>query len=107
MCTMSGTNAATVQAIYDKMNAVLQMHNIPWVNCIGVGVDITSVNVGWHNSILTRVQAVNPSVYFMGCPCHIAHDTASAAPDALQHETAFDVEEPVVYLFCWFDKSTK
>ena len=66
------------------MNAVFNLHNIPWVNCIGVGVDNTRVNIGRHNSIMTRVRGVNPSVYFMGCPCHIAHNVASAAADATE-----------------------
>ena len=43
----------------------------------------------------------------MGCPCHIAHNTASGAADALRNETGFDVEELVVDMFYWFDKSTK
>ena len=107
MCTTSGKAAGTAQAIFDKMNAVLNLHNIPWVNCIVVGVDNTSVNIGRHNSIMTRVHGVNPSVYFMGCPCHIAHNVASAAADAFRNEVDFDVEELVVDIFYWFDKSTK
>lgn len=56
---------------------------------------------------MTRVHGVNPSVYFMGCPCHIAHNVTSAAADAHRNEVDFDVEELVVDLFYWFDKSTK
>ena len=40
-------------------------------------------------------------------PCHIAHNTANAAADAFRREIGFDVEEVVVDLFYWFDKSTK
>lgn len=43
----------------------------------------------------------------MGCPCHMAHSTAKVAADALLHETAFDIEELVLDLFYWFDKSPK
>ena len=107
MGTTSGTNSATAQAIFDKMNAVLAMHNIPWEKCVGVGVDNTSVNLGRHNSIMTKVHQINSKVYFMGCPCHIAHNAASAASDRFRQETGFDVEELVVDLFYWFDKSTK
>ena len=49
----------------------------------------------------------NTSVYFMGCPCHIAHSVASAAADAYRNEVDFDVEELVVENFYWLDKSTK
>ena len=107
MCTTSGQDAATVQTIFEKMNAVLIVHKIPWGNCVGVGVDNTSVNIGRHNLIMTRVHSVNQNIYFMGCPCHITHNTANAAAEAFRHETKVDVEEFVVDMFYWFDKSTK
>jgi hypothetical protein len=43
----------------------------------------------------------------MGCPCHIAHNAANAAGDAFRIESHFDVEEVVVDMYYWFDKSTK
>ena len=107
MCTTVGLQAATAYAIFSKMNEALLTRSISWNNCVGVGVDNTSVNIGCHNSIMTRVHEVNPSVYFMGCPCHIAHNTASHAADALSKATGFDVEELGVDIFYWFDKSTK
>ena len=107
MCTTSGTDAATARAIFDKMDGVLSNYNIPWDNCVGLGVDNTSVNTGRHNSIISRIHAINQNVYLMGCPCHIAHNTANAAADALRNVTGFDVEELVVDMFYWFDKSTK
>ena len=107
MCTTHGVDAATAETIFSKMNEVLESHDIPWSNCVGVGVDNTSVNIGRHNSIMTRVHQVNPSVYFMGCPCHISHNTANTAAEAFCQHTGFDVEELVVDIFYWFDKSTK
>lgn len=99
MCTTSGSDAATARAIFDKMNSVLVNRNILWNNCVGLGVDNTSVNIGRHNSIVSRIHAISPNVYLMGCPCHIAHNTASAAADALRNETGFDVEELAVDMF--------
>ena len=104
MYTTSGTDAAIAKAIFDKMGCVLSNYKIPWNNCIGLGVDNTSVNIGRRNSIFYRVNAINPNVYLMGCPGHIAHNTASAAADALRNETGFDLEELVVDMFYWFDK---
>ena len=89
------------------MNEVLESHNIPWNNCVGVGVDNASVNIGRRNSIIPKVHHVNPTVYFIGCPCHIAHNTANTAAKAFREHTRFDVEELAVDLFYWFDKSTK
>lgn len=59
MCTTTGKNAATADAIFQKINSVLDMHHIPWDNCVGVGVDNCSINMGRHNSIMTRIQDIN------------------------------------------------
>ncbi len=63
------------------MDDVLQGNGISWSNCVGVSVDNTSVNLGKRNSILTRVREKNPAVYFMGCPCHIIHNTCMKAAE--------------------------
>jgi hypothetical protein len=107
MCATSGTNAATAQVIFEKMDSVLSSQSVPWINCVGVGVDSTSVNIGRHNSIMTRVQGINPAIYFMKCPCHIAHNAACYAADAFRSGTSFDVEDFLVDIYFWFDKSSK
>ena len=107
MCTTRGTNAATAETIFSKMDEIIKSYNISWLNCVGVGVDNTSVNIGRCNSIMTRVHQVNPLVYFMGCPCHISHNTACTAGEALRQQTGFDVEELVTDIYYWFNKSTK
>ena len=45
----------------------------------GVSVDNTSVNLGKNNSLFTRITERNPAAYFMGCPCHIVHNTCLKA----------------------------
>ena len=77
--TYPGPQSGTAASIFAKMDDVLQSNNIPWDNCVGIGVDNTSVNLGRSNSILTRVQQKNPATYFMGCPCHIVHNMATKA----------------------------
>ncbi len=77
----SGKQSATASAIFDKMNSVLQGCNIPWINCVGVSVDNTSVNLGKNNSIFTRVMEKNSATFFMGCPCHIIHNTSMKATE--------------------------
>ena len=104
---MCSTTASTAQAIYDKMNEVLNKHDIPWANCVGMSVDNTSVNVGKHNSIKTRVEDANDTVYFMGCPCHILHNTASYAGKGFEEIVDFSVEDLCIDIFYWFEHSSK
>ena len=54
------------------------------MNCVGVGLDNTSVNMGCRNSIKTRIVKENPAVYVMGCPCHIVHNMVGKAGDAFE-----------------------
>ena len=65
------------------------------------------MNIGKHNSIKSRALRANPNIYFVGCPCHLAHNTASAASHRFSVTTGFDIEDLSVDLFYWFDKSTK
>ena len=91
MCLTKGkyTQSATAAAIFDKMNDVLQTNQISWTNCVGASVDNTSVNLGKRNSIFTRVKEKNSNVYFMGCPCHIIHNTCMKAADKFTQVSSF------------------
>ena len=84
MCLTSGTGSAIAASIFEAMDVALQSREIPWVNCVGLSVDNTSVNMGKHNSIRTRATQKNPSIYMMDCPCHILHNTARKAGDAFR-----------------------
>ena len=104
---MCMSSSSTAQGIFTRMNEVLQSNAITWKTCVGLGVDNTSANMGCRNSIKTRVQEKNEAIYIMGCPCHIVHNTAGKAGDAFYKATGFNVDDMVVDLFYWFDKSTK
>ena len=45
--------SSTAEGIFSKMQEALSMHEIPWDNCVGIGLDNTSVNLGGTNSIKT------------------------------------------------------
>ena len=107
MCTTSGHDCGTSLAIFNKVDSVLVSRGIPWINCVGFGVDNTSVSIGLHNSLMTHVQKKVAACYFMGYACHPMHNIASSASDALQQESGFDMEDICVDVFYWFDKSTK
>ena len=49
----------------------------------------------------------DPSVYFIGCPCHIVHNATQKGIDAFCDKSGFDIEECCIGQFYWFDKSTK
>ena len=79
---MCMSSSATAEADVSKMDEALSKRGISWQNCVGISLDNTSVNMGCHNSIRTRVQNANTSIYIMGCPCHIVHNIAVKADDA-------------------------
>ncbi|KAK6481138.1 hypothetical protein HHUSO_G17313 [Huso huso] len=107
MCITTGTNAATAETIFEKMDSVLKKDNIPWQNCVGLSVDNANVNMGVCNSIKSRILSINPTVYVHGCPCHIVHNNVSAAGTHYIELSDFDVEDMVVDIGYWFKASTK
>lgn len=94
-------------AYFEKVEEVFNTKSIPWCNCIAFSVDSTSVNVGRHNSIKTRLEAKSPAFYTLGCPCHFIHNAAHKAAKKLELASGFDVEELAVDVFYYFDHSTK
>ena len=107
LCLTTGVTASTAATIFDKINATLQQYEISWDNCTAFGVDNTNTNIGAKNSIKSRVTGINPSVYFVGCQCHIIHNAAQKAAEAFGDMSQFDIEECCIDHFYWFDKSTK
>ena len=63
--------------------------------------------MGKRNSIKSKVLVKNPDVYFVSCPCYMAHNAAGKEEYIFSEASVFDVEELVAYLYYWFDKSTK
>jgi len=113
MCLTTGTSSATAANIFTAMDNALQSQGISWTNCISLSVDNTSVNMGKHNSIRSRAVLKNSSIYMMGCPCHILHNTAQKASQAFGHVcinacfivvylTACFPLNVYIYIGCWF-----
>ena len=59
-------------------------HSLLWNSCVGVSMDNTAVDLDKRNSIMSRVTQETPSVYVMGCPWHLAHNTAVKAADVFE-----------------------
>ena len=107
MCTStSGTAEGIFTVIDNKMKELLQS-STPWALCTSVSVDNTAVNIGVRDSLKTRVTKCNPAIFFNGCPCHILHNAAQKAAESFAGCCGFDVEELVIDLYYWFEKSTK
>uniref|UniRef100_H3B1S8 HAT C-terminal dimerisation domain-containing protein n=1 Tax=Latimeria chalumnae TaxID=7897 RepID=H3B1S8_LATCH len=107
MCVTTGKDPATAAAIFNKIDQTLDTHSIPWANCVGFGVDNTSVNLRKRNYITTRVKGKNAACYFMGCPRHLVHNVACKSASSLTQLSGFDVEDLCVDLLYYFDPSTK
>ena len=78
MCMSSDS---TAEGIFSKMHDVFIKHELSWMNCVGLAVD---VNIGKRNSIKTHILVENPAIYVMGCPCHIVHNIAMKASSSFE-----------------------
>ena len=45
--------------------------------------------MGKKNSIKCKVLVKNPDVYFVGCPCHIAHNARRKREDSFSGASGF------------------
>ena len=103
---LCNTRQSTAQAIFDKIDDVLNSHNLPWNNCVGFSVDNTNVNVGVHNSVMSRVLEKNPAVCFVGCPCHKVNNAAKKGGEEFSLLSGFNVDDFLVDLYFWFEYSS-
>ena len=76
---MCCSSLSTAEGIFTTMKQAIEKHGVSLMNCIGISLDNTSVNMGCRKSIKTLLMKENPSVYVMGCPCHIVHNTVGKA----------------------------
>ena len=56
---------------------------------------------------MTSISKLNPSIYFLGCLCHIVHNAANFAAASFCSITRFDVQDMMIDIFYWFDISCK
>ena len=104
---MCMTPSGTALDIFNAIDRCMTLFDVPWSNCVAVGVDNANVNMGNRHSIKTMVQEKNPNVFFNGCQCHVVHNTSAAAASAFTEATGFDVSDILVDLYYWFDHSSK
>ena len=98
---------STAEVLFSNTDSILRENKIDWENCVAVGLDNTAVNVGKKNSVTTRVLAKNKKIFINGCPCHIISNIANKPVERFSEVLDFDVEDFLVDLFHWFNKSSK
>uniref|UniRef100_H3AIW8 HAT C-terminal dimerisation domain-containing protein n=1 Tax=Latimeria chalumnae TaxID=7897 RepID=H3AIW8_LATCH len=103
-CLVSDSRA---KGIFAQVSDAFKKYNIPWENVIGLSLDNASVNMGRHNGLYTQLEKQNKSTYTAGCSYHVIHNTISYAAKAFAEGTRFNVDDFLIDLFYYFDKSTK
>ena len=88
------SKSSTSAGIFNSVDLVMSKYEIPWSICIALEVDNTSVSIEKHKSLIAKVRKWNENIILMGCPCHIAHNTAIKSTKAFyDHITAhFDIK---------------
>ena len=76
---MYTTKGLLPQIFLKKIYNIITQNQISWDKCVAFSVDNASMNMSKRNAIKSRVLVKNPDVYFVGCPCHMAHNAACKA----------------------------
>ena len=96
----------TDEVLFNSIDSIRRKNKVDWENCVAVGLENTVVNVG-KKSIMTGVLAKNKKIFINGFPCHIIHNIANKTAKRFSEVSGFDVEDFLVDLFHWFNKSSK
>ena len=107
MCVTSGEDASKAEQLFEVVQMKMAKDKMPWSQAVSLSVDNTISMIGAHNSFASRCKEQNPNIFVHGCPCHLAHIAASNANDAFTAIAKINVEDLLIDLFYWFDKSTK
>ena len=104
---MGACKECTAEALFNNIDSILRENKVDWENFVAIGLDNTAVNVGKRNFNMTQVLAKNKNIFIYGCPSHIIHNTENKAAEQFSEVSGFYVEDFLVDLFHWFDKSSK
>ena len=59
------SRTSTAAAIFSSINDAFVSNDVSWDNCVSLGVDNTSVNVGKHRSLFVEAKKLNPHIMLM------------------------------------------
>ena len=100
ICTTSGEDCGKAAVFFNVIHEKFQNDSVPWMNAVSLSVDNTNSMIGRNNSIASCCKARNPNIFVAGCSCHLA-DIAATEGNGL------NVENVLIDLYYWFDKSSK
>ena len=106
LCLTKRVDASKSKEIFDAIQNTLERYKIPWIIVLLLVWIIPTVILEL-NTPSNQVVDVNPTVYFVRCPCHIIHNAAQKATEAFREMCGVDIEDCCVYYNYWFDKITK
>ncbi|KAL5012296.1 hypothetical protein ScPMuIL_010847 [Solemya velum] len=72
-------NRPSGEQLFNTIDDVFKKRGLDWGNVIGYCSDNASVMVGRNNSVLSRIRLHQPSVFDLGCVCHLANLCAGHA----------------------------
>jgi len=97
------TESSTGEKIFDLLDGEMSKHSISWTNCLSVAADNASVMQGKSKGVAAYLCKKAPTVYMLGCACHLMHLAAIKAADALK----IKVDELLIDIYYYLDKSSK
>ena len=84
MCVTTGEDSGKSASLFGAIDSPLKRDGLDWDNFVSIGLDNTSTNMGYKNSIKSRILHKNLSVFVAGCSCHLAHLAAGSGGKAYQ-----------------------
>ena len=107
MCVTEGEGGSTAACIFKSIETKFDEFELPWSMCISLSVDNTNSMIGVRNSVASRFLQKDAEIFISGCPCHLAHIAASNAHDGFCKTMKLNIEDFLLDLYHWFDKSSK
>ena len=100
---MPVSNIGTAEKLFECIQDSFSKLGIPWENLLAYNSDNASVRKGRHNSVLSRIRGVQPSIFDLGCICHLANLSVGVG----MKEVPLPVEDFLVDIYFHFEKSCK
>ena len=95
--------SSTGENIFKVLDQELSKEKIPWSNCVAFAADNASVMLGKKKGVASFMKNQNSQCHILGCPCHMAHNTAEKAAKSLP----IAIDEFLVDVYYYLEKSSK